>query len=299
MKTINGLAALLMLSIAFCAIVMPCQATDYKITDSNLKFLTDPTQAQWQQYKASPLQELLLYSSTSKLGISSTLIHPYTYAGIKGTYIGNGQCAVFAQYLCPQVVTTANWVKGRPIATLTNGKLVYDTTIAPGTVIATFTGATGSKTYKGHTAIYGNPTSTGINVWDQNWIAHNTADTIHLVGRHSIQATNVATSGSNYNYANDYCVVAVNPYISKITPSTKTAGTFDLTIEGTNFDSGTVDQIYWGGDGHYVGSGVVQSRTSTKIVVREYMSGATRGNYIVKVKSSDGLISNGKTLTIT
>jgi len=103
-----------------------------------------------------------------------------------------------------------------------------------------------------------------------------------------------------------FCVVAmpaqaaaVAPKISSITPTQTTAGTFTLTITGSNFDSGAVDQIYWKADSHFVGQGTVQSRTSSKIVVKQLMTGTTPGAYIVKVKNSNGQISNGVTLTIS
>ena len=88
------------------------------------------------------------------------------------------------------------------------------------------------------------------------------------------------------------------PTITSISPTQTTAGTFTLTITGSNFDSGAVDQIYWKADDHFVGRGTVQSRTSSKIVVTESMAGATPGAYVVKVKNSNGQISNGVTLTI-
>ena len=101
-----------------------------------------------------------------------------------------------------------------------------------------------------------------------------------------------------------FCVViipaqaAAAPTITSISPTQTTAGTFTLTITGSGFDSGAVDQIYWKADGHFVGKGTVQSRTSSKIVITESMSGATPGAYVVKVKNSNGQISNGMTLTI-
>jgi len=92
---------------------------------------------------------------------------------------------------------------------------------------------------------------------------------------------------------------APTPQITLITPTQTTAGTFDLTIYGNNFDSGAVDQIYWKADGHFVGSGTVKSRTSSKIVVTQRMTGTEAGVYVIKVKNSDGMVSNGKELTIS
>jgi len=97
----------------------------------------------------------------------------------------------------------------------------------------------------------------------------------------------------------DLTITAPVPQITSISPTQSVAGTFDLTINGNNFDTGAIDQIYWKADGHYVGQGTVLSRTSTKIVVRQYMAGTELGVYTVKVKNSDGKLSNGVDLTIT
>ncbi len=88
------------------------------------------------------------------------------------------------------------------------------------------------------------------------------------------------------------------PEITSIYPYQKTAGTFDLTIYGNNFDSGAVDRIYWKEDGHFVGQGTVKSVSGSKIVVTEFMEGATPGAYNIKVMNSDGTESNGQELTI-
>lgn len=196
----------MLLSIVFCSGVIPAQAAEYKITSANLNVLAN--QAQWAQYKSSPLQELMVYSKLlntgtikpSQFNIQSQV---KSVGVIKALYIG--ECAVFVEATCPNIVRTDKWMKGRPICTVKNGKVVYDTSIAPGTVIATFIGAPGSKTYLGHTAIYGNPTSTGINVWDSNFVPPYSG----LVARHCIPSTTAKTSGYNTNYANDYCVVNV------------------------------------------------------------------------------------------
>ncbi len=89
------------------------------------------------------------------------------------------------------------------------------------------------------------------------------------------------------------------PQIASISPAQTLAGTFDLTVNGNNFDSGAIDQIYWKADMRLIGQGAVKSRTSTKVIVTESMTGATPGVYVVKVKNSDGQLSNGKDLTIT
>jgi len=89
------------------------------------------------------------------------------------------------------------------------------------------------------------------------------------------------------------------PVISSISPSSRPypAGTFDLTINGSNFDSGAVDMVYTPSNS-YMGSGVIKSRTATQIVVTESMGNTAPGTYTVKVKNSDGQLSNGLTLLI-
>ncbi len=91
------------------------------------------------------------------------------------------------------------------------------------------------------------------------------------------------------------------PEITSITPTKTAAGTFDLTIRGKNFNSKTaVEMVYF--DGRYVGQGTIKSRSSTRIVVTEKMTGALPGVYVVKVRnnpSDPATESNGKELTIT
>ncbi|MCD4710220.1 MAG: hypothetical protein K8R52_05190 [Bacteroidales bacterium] len=86
--------------------------------------------------------------------------------------------------------------------------------------------------------------------------------------------------------------------ISSINPTQIGAGIFDLTINGSNFDSGAVDQIFWKATGAFVGQGTILSRSSTRLVVREFMEGTNPGTYVVKVKNSDGQISSGIDLEI-
>jgi murein DD-endopeptidase MepM/ murein hydrolase activator NlpD len=82
------------------------------------------------------------------------------------------------------------------------------------------------------------------------------------------------------------------PFISGISPTLASATTFDLTINGDNFGTAGVERIYWKNTGALVGNGTIQARTSsTQIVVREYMTGATPGTYQVRVKTADGLLS--------
>jgi hypothetical protein len=91
---------------------------------------------------------------------------------------------------------------------------------------------------------------------------------------------------------------AAPPSITSLNPSSVSGSRFTLTITGSGFDpSGAVDQFYKP-DGSFLGQGVIQSRTSSRIVVTEQMAGAAPGNYTVKVKNPDGQLSNGMTLTL-
>ncbi len=85
------------------------------------------------------------------------------------------------------------------------------------------------------------------------------------------------------------------PQIASISPTRVQAGQFTLTISGSDFDSGAVDQLYTP-SGQYVGSGVQSgdliSRSSNQIVVRENLTNAQAGTYTISVKNSTGKISN-------
>lgn len=87
------------------------------------------------------------------------------------------------------------------------------------------------------------------------------------------------------------------PTITSISPASAQASDVTLTIEGSNFDAGTIDQIYFGST--LVGSGDIQLRSTERIVVVEHMSSATPGTYTVKVKNSAGQLSDGVSWTIT
>ncbi len=87
------------------------------------------------------------------------------------------------------------------------------------------------------------------------------------------------------------------PAIVSINPSSVTPSVFDLTINGTNFDNGAIEQLFFGTS--LVGSGTILSRTATQIRARESMTTATLGTYTVKVRNSDGQLSNGVGLALT
>jgi len=91
------------------------------------------------------------------------------------------------------------------------------------------------------------------------------------------------------------------PSISSISPTNVQAGQFTLTINGSNFDTGAIDEFYTP-SGQRMGSGVqsggLVSRSSTQIVVRENLTGAPAGTYSIKVKNSDGKMSNSINIVV-
>lgn len=191
----------MMLFIALCVVVMPVQAQELKATSTNLQFLG--SQGQWAQYRSSPLQELLLYSSTSsfdvvskkKVSVTSKVSGVGTIGAVKVNEIlypqsiYDGQCVSFVKAVSKTPnIPTSKWTKGRNAVTNRDS-------IPAGTIIATFNSY---GKYSGHCAIFGNPSSTGINVWDQNFIYSK------VVGRHCIPY-----SGSGTNDADNYFVVNI------------------------------------------------------------------------------------------
>jgi hypothetical protein len=94
----------------------------------------------------------------------------------------------------------------------------------------------------------------------------------------------------------------INPQIVSISPTQVQVGQFTLTVNGSNFDSGAVDQFYTP-SGQYMGSGAqsggLVSRSSNQIVVRENLTGAQAGTYSVKIKNSNGRISNAVNIVVT
>lgn len=101
-----------------------------------------------------------------------------------------------------------------------------------------------------------------------------------------------------------FCVVvmpaqaAAAPYISSISPTSQAAGNFYLVVNGSGFVPFSMIYIYWQADGHYVGTGTPIYTYSNQIMAYEKMTGATKGNYIVKVRNPGGSLSNGKILKI-
>jgi uncharacterized protein YcnI len=90
----------------------------------------------------------------------------------------------------------------------------------------------------------------------------------------------------------------VTPTITSISPSQVVGSNFTLTINGTGFDSTTVDQIIF--PSGFTGSGTRVSWSANQVVFSETMAGAAPGNYTVKVKNgANGTPSNGVTLRLT
>jgi hypothetical protein len=114
-------------------------------------------------------------------------------------------------------------------------------------------------------------------------------------GSYTIRVNN-PDGGQSNTFAFSATSSTATPVVTSITPTSVPASTFMLTINGTGFDGGAIDQIYYGGA--LVGNGVIQNRTSAQLVVQEGMASATPGAYTVKVKNSDGTLSNGVSLTI-
>ena len=109
----------------------------------------------------------------------------------------------------------------------------------------------------------------------------------------------IAESSENDNtYSKTIVIAGAAPKITAITPTSVRPSTFTLTITGSAFDSNAIDQIYWKSSGSLVGNGTILSRTSTQIVVQEFMTGATAGTYQVRVRNGDGTLSNAMDLTL-
>lgn len=89
------------------------------------------------------------------------------------------------------------------------------------------------------------------------------------------------------------------PVINNISPTSITASTFTLTINGSNFDSSAIEQVYWKSSGALVGNGSILSRSSTQIVVQESMASATPGTYQIRVKNTGNSLSNAVDLVLT
>lgn len=214
-QKMNGLMTLMLLLIATCVVIMPVQAKELKMTDNNLNALANPAYGfQWEIYKTIPLHEYLLKSSTVNLDVVK--IQPIDIKRISPGvgYIGatkvnevpsrpssqaglDGQCVAFVKAVTRTPnIGTGSWNKGRPVTSVQGGKKVVDSSIPVGTAIATFSGTT----YSGHTAIYGNPSATGLNVWDQNYRYDK------AVARHCIPYAGTTTGVTNIN---NYYVVNV------------------------------------------------------------------------------------------
>ncbi len=121
--------------------------------------------------------------------------------------------------------------------------------------------------------------------------------TLNTAGTYNVSVQN----GAGTTASNSLPITLANliPAISSTSPTNAVAGTFDLTINGSNFDSGAIDQVYWKATGAFVGNGTILSRFANQILVREFMTGATAGTYQVRVRNGNGQLSNAVDLTIS
>lgn len=78
--------------------------------------------------------------------------------------------------------------------------------------------------------------------------------------------------------------------LNRVTPTVVVPSTFDMTLEGTGFDPVAIDQVYVGN--RFIGNGRILSRSSIRIVVRQFMDRADPIKYQVKVKNENGAESN-------
>lgn len=96
-----------------------------------------------------------------------------------------GQCVSYVKRVCPTLPSTSQWKKGQAVKN--------NTTIAPGTVIATFNQ---NGKYEGHAAIYVGQSAAGISVYDQ-WM---TPPTPKAVGQRLLRwgAPGNSNNGDNF-----------------------------------------------------------------------------------------------------
>lgn len=208
-KRLEGITRIgVLLWCVFAIAIAPVQAAELKATTANINFLAG-SQAQWKTYQTNPLHEYLMYDSTSNFDVvKRTAISKYfplakQYSNvIKVNEVTSrpasqanfdGQCVAFVKAVTKTPnIATGSWYRGR--AVVKNGKV--DPTIPIGTAIATFIydSTKGRYVYSGHTALYGNPSSTGLNVWDQNYLNDK------AVARHCISYTGTTRESNIKNY---------------------------------------------------------------------------------------------------
>jgi hypothetical protein len=78
--------------------------------------------------------------------------------------------------------------------------------------------------------------------------------------------------------------------------SVSSKSAFTLTVNGSNFDTGAIVEIYYKPEGRFVGAGAVESRSASRLVTAQQIGGA--GTYWVVVRNSTGLRSNGVLLRV-
>jgi alpha-tubulin suppressor-like RCC1 family protein len=185
----------------------PAQGTTVlSISASNLQILTSfglpPASNCYVPIPGSTNQYYnLLWNYGSQLDVPDTLKSPATNSNDPNTYTrlsgqdingkvtSPGDCVSAADALS-NYTFGADWSKGDLV-------MAAGTTVAPGTVIATFLSPDGA--YTGHTAIFegytydANSNRTGFWVWDQNWL-----DPLEEFGTHVISTGTGTGDASNY-----------------------------------------------------------------------------------------------------
>src|SRR5207247_5369046 len=84
---------------------------------------------------------------------------------------------------------------------------------------------------------------------------------------------------------------SAGPTISSISPQSVPASTFDLTINGSNFDSGAVDQVY-NPSGAFIGQGTILSPADHPTELQPPMNLICPRNHAKKNKNSHDQLSN-------
>src|SRR6185369_11170062 len=123
--------------------------------------------------------------------------------------------------------------------------------------------------------------------------------TINTAGSFTIQVQN--GSGTTLSNGATLTVNPADPSISTISPTTVTAGTFSLTINGSNFNSSTARIVVTGPNcptstSCVVPNNVLTAKTSSQLVGPVTIN--TAGSFTIQVQNGTGTLSNGRTLTV-
>jgi pimeloyl-ACP methyl ester carboxylesterase len=124
--------------------------------------------------------------------------------------------------------------------------------------------------------------------------------TINTAGSFTIQVQN--GSGTTLSNGATLTVNPAAPSISNISPTTVTAGTFSLTINGSNFNTSNAQIVVTGPNcptttSCVVPNGVLTTKTSNQLVGPVTIN--TAGSFTIQVQNGSGTtLSNGATLTV-